>query len=371
MSSYTNIRKIFVIISVSTLATFIYSFIAYFFTTNNFSLSLDEIWHHWDTVHYLEIARTGYVGYGEKTYLIAFFPLYPFLVKIFTVLTSGNYLISALLVSNLAYVAAVIYLYKLARLDYPPDIALRTVVYFSVFPTAYFLHAGYTESLFISLTLASFYYARKERWYLSGLTGMLSAATRIAGVVLPVALLIEYMNQKKFSVKNINKNEIIKVLICLSLISSGFALYLAINFITFGDPLQFLGIQQENWHKSLSSPLTGFTIALNTLLNAEMYNSLMVGLSELVFGVGTIILAFWSFFQLRISYSVYTIIMCLIITSTSFWLSIPRYSLTIFPIFIAMALFGKNSKAKYVISAFSLILFFLYLSLFVQGKWAF
>ena len=39
-----------------------------------------------------------------------------------------------------------------------------------IFPTAYFLHIGYTESLFLALVLGSFLAARTDRWWLAGLS---------------------------------------------------------------------------------------------------------------------------------------------------------------------------------------------------------
>ncbi|NIP31808.1 MAG: hypothetical protein GTO02_20035, partial [Candidatus Dadabacteria bacterium] len=93
-------------------------------------------------------------------------------------------LLSGLIVSNIAYGFAVFYLYKLVLLDFEWDDALRTVIYFTIFPTAYFLHAAYTESLFLALTIASFYYARNDKWALCGVIGMLAALTRITGILL-------------------------------------------------------------------------------------------------------------------------------------------------------------------------------------------
>ena len=50
------------------------------------------------------------------------------------------------------------------KLDYNDGVAKKAVLFFCVFPTAYFLSALYSESLFLVLVLASFYYARQTRW---------------------------------------------------------------------------------------------------------------------------------------------------------------------------------------------------------------
>ncbi|MDA2919658.1 hypothetical protein MYX76_09245 [Desulfobacterota bacterium AH_259_B03_O07] len=122
----------------------------------------------------------------------------------------------------------------------------------SIFPTAYFFHAGNTESLFLALTIASFYFARDSRWLLAGIFGMLAFATRITGIFLFPSLFIEYLSQKEFKKENLKMD-----FFYLSLIPIGFIVYLVINYITFENAFAFLDAQKEYWHKTLSSPWRG------------------------------------------------------------------------------------------------------------------
>ncbi len=46
------------------------------------------------------------------------------------------------------------------RLDLDDELASRAVWFLYIYPTAYFLHIGYTEALFLALTLATFLAAR-------------------------------------------------------------------------------------------------------------------------------------------------------------------------------------------------------------------
>src|SRR3989344_6054008 len=62
-----------------------------------------------DGVHYLGIAKNAYAD----QYTQVFFPLYPALIKLVSYLTLGNLLISALLISNVASLFALIIFYKL------------------------------------------------------------------------------------------------------------------------------------------------------------------------------------------------------------------------------------------------------------------
>ena len=361
-----SLREIAFIVLISIAGTFLFSYVAYVVTRDTFPPSFLQIWNHWDTHHYLHIAQGGYHGTGDRTYLIAFLPLYPLLIKIFSFLLNGNYILSALVVSNISYAVAAYYLYKIVVLDYSRSIAVRAVIFFSIFPTAYFLHAGYTESLFLALTISSFYYGRRGRWFLAGFIGMFATATRITGVVLPVALVVEYLEQKKFNIKDIRKD-----FFWLFLTSIGLISYLMINYLSFGDPLKFLEFQKVKWTKSLAFPLNGMLVALYSGLGKNPSFSMITGWSEFIFGAGALVLTFWMAFRFRISYTVFMFLTWICITSTSFWLSIPRYSLTMFPVFIAFALFGENKEIHYLITFLSLLFLSLYLSIFIQGSWAF
>ncbi|MEZ4548483.1 MAG: hypothetical protein R3B51_12560 [Thermodesulfobacteriota bacterium] len=144
----------------------------------------------------------------------------------------GSYVAAELWVSNLAFSRGR-HIYKLARLDYDEDDSWRALVYHSIFPTAYFLHAIYTESLFLFLTIASFYYARRSNWALSGAFGLLAAATRITGIVLG------------FPYRRIPDSEGLqnpgdeKGCLWIGLTVVGVLFYLGINYMTFGDPFKF------------------------------------------------------------------------------------------------------------------------------------
>ncbi len=65
------------------------------------------VWGRWDAEHYIKIATDGYSGTE-----MAFFPLYPLLIRAIGALT-GNHLVAGLLISNVASFFSLQYLYKL------------------------------------------------------------------------------------------------------------------------------------------------------------------------------------------------------------------------------------------------------------------
>ena len=146
-----------------------------------------HIWQHWDALHYLAIAEKGYLPahvHGQGLTSPAFFPLYPLLINIVSLLTLGDTYIAALLISNLALFFACYQLYLLVQCDFSVRIARGTVVALLAFPTAFFGLVPYAESLFLALAIASFRGIRQHHWLAAGVWGMLAALTRQAGLIL-------------------------------------------------------------------------------------------------------------------------------------------------------------------------------------------
>jgi hypothetical protein len=147
---------------------------------------------HWDAVWYLGIAANGYTGVGADT---AFFPLYPLLVSAFGVLSSSHaaLLVSAYLVSLSAFLGALVLLHRLASLELGERAARATVLLLAFFPGALYFGAPYAESLFLLVSVGAFYAARTGHWAWAGACAALASATRSAGLVLLVPLLVMYV----------------------------------------------------------------------------------------------------------------------------------------------------------------------------------
>jgi hypothetical protein len=151
-----------------------------------------------DSGWYYQVARYGYlfvpggpsVGVG-KPGKIAYFPLYPLLMRFASRLfghTAADVYFGGILVSWVAFVAAMVALFFLARLDLPRLRAERAALLTAVFPFAFFFGMIYTEALFLLLTVLTFYAFRTKRWIAGGLFGALATATRLNGILMLPAL---------------------------------------------------------------------------------------------------------------------------------------------------------------------------------------
>jgi Mannosyltransferase (PIG-V) len=145
----------------------------------------------YDSGWYYGIARNGYQYVQGGRSNLAFFPLYPILMRHVGRLfgtRAFDYYLGGIIISWLAFVMAMLVLHRLASLDLSPPEADRAVAFAAIFPFAFFHGVVYTESLFLLLTLATFYGFRTRRWALGGIAGALATATRPNGVLMWPAL---------------------------------------------------------------------------------------------------------------------------------------------------------------------------------------
>lgn len=320
-----------------------------------------EIWNRWDALHYLSLAKHGYTAEGEGRFSIVFYPLYPWLVR-GVALLARDYLAAAFLVSGAASILAGLLLRRLAELDHSLAVARQAVWFLFIFPTSYFLHIGYTESLFLALVLGSLLAARTNRWALAGVLGGLACLTRVNGLVLGPALLVEAWLQFRVT------RRIDWRWLWIGAVGAGFAGYLWLNYHVTGDFFAFSPIMAEHWYKKFTPPWVGI---YDVWLRIPGIN-ITEGLHEFTYIVLSAVCTVWCWFALRSSYAVWITLNWLLINSTAFVVSVPRYCLTLFPIFILFALLAKKSPlAGQLITAASLLFLALFLSKFVFGTWAF
>jgi len=342
--------------------TFFASFIIFTLNKNIYS-SLLKIWYRWDTIHYIEIARDGYQP--NDKFNIGFFPLYPFLIRVFY-LFFRNYILSALIISNLAYIGAAFFLYKLVLKDFSKKIALASVLFFSLFPTAYFFHAAYSESLLVFLFISAFYYARKQKWKIASLLGLGAALTKFTGCLIIIPLFWEYfISQKSYSKKSLLN------ILSMAIIPFGFLYYLFINWKVFKSPFYFLEMKKTTMGEYFTLPVKGLSGAIKGFHWRDPASTLTTSLGEIIFVFLALFLIIEVFRRLRFSYGLFAALNWFIVVSKGFWSSSPRYFLWLFPVFIVMALITENKVRFYYSSLFASWAFYIiFLTSFIQGYWA-
>jgi len=299
------------------------------------SIAILNVASRWDGDPYLTIARDGYRA--DNPSLVAYFPLYPFLMRIGGALVGSDdaYLAAAVVISNLALLAALVYLARTVMLDHDATTATRAAVYLLVFPTTVFLSAVYAESLFLLLAIAAMFHARRREWLLAGALAALAALTRPFGAVIALPLVIEALRRPIA----------IRGLAATLLAPATFFAWLAVLWLITGDPRALLTAQAQ-W---------GGRPGLSLQVFADLFDPTIYGFPYVVLGltilIGALVLISWR--VLRPSLAAYATAVFLVAISTGSLTSAPRYYLAVFPAFIALAVIapGWLGRAYVVLGA--------------------
>jgi len=323
-----------------------------------------QVWNRWDAPHYLDVVVFGYRatdagdlfgpnGYrsvypGDLPLYIVFYPLFPWLTTLVNVLVNDP-LVSAFVVTTIASLFVAPLLYRLVRHDEETAVAMRAAWFLLIFPTAYFLHIGYTEALFMALVLGSFLAARNERWWLAGALGGLAALARVNGLVLLPALGAEAFTQ--WLQRPTDERRLRVEWLAIGLVAVGFGLYIGLNQVVYSEPFAFLRIQDEHWFKSLAPPWQGIAGVWSWTSNRNPDSALMIGWMELAFVTIGLIGTVHAAIRFRPSWFAWMAGNWLLFVSTAFVVSVPRYSLTLFPLYVSLAIASRRTVLLVALSA--------------------
>lgn len=335
-----------------------------------------------DGVHYITIAQKGYIGTGL---IQAFFPLYPYLTMFLDILI-GNTLLTGLLISNVFTIIVAISLYYYVK-DEKKELAWTAIIVMLLFPTSFFFASLYTESLFLSLVILTFYFAKKKYLYWTTLFIFLASITRIVGIFLLPAVILFYIFDnlslseifsnkinlsKRFyeGIYNFKKNKFKIAFLCFG--AFGLLSYMAFLKYEFNDPLYFFHVQSEfggvREERIVLYPQVLYRsvkILLTTnTQNISYFNYTMEFLTATI-GLALVILATY---RRHIGIMFFCLAAFILPTLTGTFSSMPRYILVCFPIYIYIAEKMNNHKIYQIIWFFiSLALLLISCTMFIQG----
>jgi Mannosyltransferase (PIG-V) len=345
----------------------------------------------WDSTWYLSIAHSGYKHAAEAV----FFPLYPGLVALGAApLGSAAAVVIGLCLSSACALGALFLLHRLVELEFGIEAATNTVWIVAWLPIALFLSAVYSESLFLLLVIGSFYAARLGRWPAAGALGALAAATRNSGVVLVVPLVLLYLYGPREDRKPDRhqsgwrrRYDLRPDLLWLAAVPLGLLAYLAYLQISFGDPLAPF-TQQHHWHRSfvplggvppgiweglkaLISAVPGSASVLGTHLNTDSITRRIVELAALILAA---VLLRLSWKRLPMPYTVFAGLGLFLAVSAPSSVeplrSLPRFTLVLFPLWIALALWATERRRVRAVIFICAPLLVSWTYLFVSWTWA-
>ena len=321
----------------------------------------------WDSVWFVGIARHGYSFNPDAT---AFFPLYPALMAVVGRVFGGEYLIAGVLLALASGFAAFVLLDRLGRALLGEAAARRSLLYLAVYPATLFLGMAYSESLYLLLAVAAFLLAERGRFLGSGAVAGLAVLTRLAGLALLPALVL-------FALRAPNRRRALLELAVAPVMAAAYPLYL---WARTGHPLLFLGAESHGWGRRASwwGPLAGIGQGLHAGF---------AGLEQLFAGSGShtlywhwvsdtpvpraaatsVLLALYLIVLLALTaaawrylgppYGLFCALSLALALSSPpyFWplLSLPRFGLGLFPVFLALGVVASRRRLHVAILAVS------------------
>jgi len=292
------------------------------------------VWLKWDAIHYLNIAKNGYLQLSEAE--SAFYPLYPTLTRLFAIPLGGEFLLGGLILSTLSAVAVFALLYWLGRYYFGQDSAKWSTLALASFPTALFFIAPYTESLYVAITLGCFIAAYRRRWGLAGVLGFLASLTRGPGALTVIALSWIAFDQ----LRKDNPTHIFSWLISrgfgLTFPVLGSLLYLSWRSMVGFAPLAEIHEQYSGFH--WINPVSGFIRGIQQWWQVhDLSTTLDIG-SGILFLVLTLLMILRPRWR-RPEWLIYMIANLLLFFSNQSFIasslqSTSRYVLTLFPAFL-------------------------------------
>ena len=325
----------------------------------------------WDSQAYVAIAEHGYpsvidFGLGRSGHLLAYFPGYPMLMRAVMVLV-GDPVAAGLLVSTLMELAALHLVARLVMGERDRAAARVAVWALALWPLAVFLGAVYTEATFVAAAAGALLLARRGRHAAACAVAALSCAVRVTGIALIPALLIEHLVRRRGR-PGVGVLWLLAVPLPLLLLG-------AYTRVHTGDGLAWLHAESSVsfGYRHLDWPWAGARSTWSSVVTTSLPASdTYVFALELLFGVGggLVCAAIWISRRLAASLAAYCTAVWLLAVCVSYWLSVPRYEIAMFPALVpATDLLARRPARRAAVLMASAGLFAYGAGVYAEGRW--
>ena len=187
----------------------------------------------------------------------AFFPLYPLLARGLSSLLGVDGFAAGQILSIACFLAAGLLFAQEGRRRLGERRSRDALFFLLLYPTAFFLVAMYSESLFLLIALAAFGQARRDRPAAAGVLGLLAGTTRPTALALALPLAIEaFSAARRVEGPPLSDGRALRRALLVGLAPvAGAVLWAFGSGLAAGEPGLFFRVQ-EAWHRGVS-PLLG------------------------------------------------------------------------------------------------------------------
>jgi hypothetical protein len=352
-------------------------------------------WANFDGIHYMGIAGGGYHQYEE-----AYFPLYSLVMHVVGPLFHKDYLITGLVVANVACFFGLWYFSKYAQtLFKDTKKVFLTLIFLLSFPTAFFFGAVYTEGLFLLVAAGYLYSIRAKKPSMAIFFGYLAGLTRLVGVFLIIPFFVEiYTRHVQLNARHKTRLKPAKLL-WTSLMDSlgelakkpisavpfftpilGLLTYMGFLELRTGDPLYFINTQPIfGAHRSthlilLPQVLYRYIKIFITAQHNFQYWGALIEFTTFMFVLCLLLWEHWRLWKrrfdedvpARLGLNLFSLANIMLPTLTGTLTSTPRYAVFSLSIYLILAEI-KHTWLKVVLAVVFAALEILFLGLFIQG----
>lgn len=229
-----------------------------------------------DGAWYLGIAQHGYDGYERVQSNMAFFPLYPGLIRALEPLTPLGARSTALLVAWVAALAAAWALFAIGDHLYDRRVGILLAVLWGVLPHSIVQSMSYSEGIFTAFAAWSLYAVLRARWVTAGLLCLLAGLTRpTASSLLAVVCLAAL-------IAVVRRRDGWRPWAALLLAPAGWLGYLAWVGWRTGRPDGWFHIQDAGWGTTFDVGADTVTVARKVLAHPSAFTLYVVTLVVLL-----------------------------------------------------------------------------------------
>jgi hypothetical protein len=286
----------------------------------------------WDGAWYRSIAAHGYSGSPHEA--LRFFPLYPWLGRVLSVVLLGHTALALVLVANAATLVALVLVRRLVEVEqWGARTADLAVWLLCLFPASFVLSWGYSEALLLVCVAGVLLAARTGHWWWAALAGAAAALCRPTGGLVVIIIAIEVA--RRWSAAPPHRR--VRMVIALCGPPAGLAAVLANARAVGGSWLDPLRIQ-EPLRGHMVEPITRLLRALGDLGG---HQRLADGLHA-PFAMALVFLVVVAARRLPASYSVFAGAVVALALAADNLNSLERYGLNALPLVVAAALWLRR-----------------------------
>ncbi len=319
-----------------------YSYAGVEFLDRGWDRVLLSVWQREDALWYQRIST---VGYSTTDMTQEFFPLFPMLVRLLTWVTGLHPIAAGITISEVSLLGAFLLLHRLLLPGFGAGVADRTLAYLSIFPSAFFFHAPFSESLTLLVVLLAFFMVSKQRWAEAALVAYLAGLSRPQGVLLGPALALQVLaagrtvaqwRSFRCSRLTLQRAGVLMVSPVIGLLT-----FLATVDTAWRRPGVYSGIGPG--HGIPAFPGTAMFAEVQEFLAGEVHP---IELFNFVLAIAIVVLLAIICRRFDAGYFLYALLLFLAPLSRVVphlpLMSFNRYALLLFPVFVALAVLGRN-----------------------------